>query len=128
MKPKKGSKSVNNDAIKILIIDYTSRLSTKYPDFTKASRKCNAPHFNRDVLTEDLFELISEYSHLPPEEVLKNLDIVNKSYKKGLYGFDSSRLLASCENKCKTYGLWLFCQSRTIDRVYYKKVLKKQSK
>lgn len=106
-----------------LIANYCRSLAEDYPSFCKAAKACHPPHFNRDVLADDIMELCTEYSELlTTKQVLAIVNKMNSSYASGKHQFSSRTLNPTVKTKCEISGLWLFCRGRKIDRPYFELV------
>lgn len=98
-------------------------LAADYPSFSKPTKACKSPNFNRDLLADDILELCSEYEKtLTAEQVVAVIQKMNDSYANGLYRFKQQRLSTAVRSKCESGGLWLFCLGRSIDRSYFELV------
>lgn len=115
--------SCMSDSVKVLITDYVSKLAKTYPMMVSAKARCIRPHFNRDILEQDLADLLEEDDTLTGEEMIKTIDIMNKEFVDGLVN-PSSSCRADANAKCDLYGLWLFCDGRTINRRHFFRVRK----
>jgi hypothetical protein len=108
---------------KLMITNYTKDLHETYKDHSSPSRLCKHPNFNRDLLTEDITNLLKELK-MEPELLIMYINHMNECYKNELYGFKKNDIKnEKIKNKCQTSGLWLFSQSKTIDRHYLNKVI-----
>lgn len=110
--PKQGSH-------KWLIAEFCKDLSLDYPKLSSSARACHTPHFNRDVLADDLLYLYEDYPELSMQQIIDVIWKMNAAYSRGRYGFKKEQLSASVQVKCTSSGLWLFCKKRTIDRRYF---------
>lgn len=104
---------------KWLIAEFCKELSRDYPKLASSARACHTPHFNRDVLADDLLYLYEEYPQLSMQQIIDVLWKMNAAYSRGRYGFKKEQLSASVQVKCTSSGLWLFSKKRTIDRRYF---------
>lgn len=108
------------DADKIAIRDYATKMVNKYPLMVGAAR-CIRPNFNRDLLEEDIVALIEENEDLSVYDVQMILNLLNKQYASGKVWGTTCPLKPEIAAKCRKYGLWLFCEGRTIDRARFAK-------
>lgn len=110
----------------LAISDYCGKLCDRYKVFVSPSRACKTPHFNRNVLEDDLLDLCQDYADTHTvKEVLTNLDKMNSCYKQEKHKFKKSTVKGTAAvKKCETGGLWLFSKGRRIDRTYFELVLK----
>lgn len=108
---------------KLTIKTYVTGLATKYPTMTSSAARCNRPHFNRDVLEQDLFDLLQEDSTLTASQLVNILNLMNEEYLEGEV-YPPSGTRADANAKCSTYGLWLFCDGRTVNRRHFNRVRK----
>jgi hypothetical protein len=108
---------------KLIITNFTKELHEKYPTHSSASRLCKHPNFNRDLLTENLTDLMKELT-IEPELLIMYINHMNECYKNELYGFKNVTIKNDkIVQKCQTSGLWLFAQSKMIDKLYLNKII-----
>lgn len=119
---------------KELIFNFARTMSKKYPSLVSDKAKCKTPNFNRDVLLDDIVELHELHSGKTTAEIIELIKLMNKCCKKESFGFSKKygfldkALSSSVVEKCENSGMWLFCSSRNLDRNYFRKVLKNNSK
>lgn len=106
-----------------LIAKFCKELAEKYPKFAKPAKACHPPHFNRDVLADDISNLCEDYvGTLTVKQVIDTIKKMNIAYAEGRHKFKRDALSANVQSKCSSGGLWLFCKRRTIDRQYFELV------
>lgn len=103
---------------KAVIISYVSNLVRSHPTMASPAARCIRPHFNRDILEQDLFDLLKEHADLNTAQVVATLNQMNREYVDGRI-LPSRKTRADSNAKCRACGLWLFCEGRTIDRYHF---------
>jgi hypothetical protein len=103
-----------SNANKVAISNYVTKLVFKYPAMTSSSVSCHRPKFNRDLLEQDLVDILQIHDNLSGEDLVFILKKLNKAYAAGTVKMDP--LKPEFAVKCKQSGLWLFCEGRTINR------------
>jgi len=115
---------LRNDSSDVVIVDFVRSMVEQYPSFCSSSKICKTPNFNRDLLTDDITDIVEEYSMYTAEQIVQILSKMNDAYKKELYKFRKTSVPETTKAKCAKEGLWLFWQSRRIDRIYLARVVK----
>lgn len=112
--------------VKSIFIAFSQYLEGRYPKFVSGSGVCKRPNFNRDSLVDDLLSIheSKKFGSLVLERLIELIKYSNKCYRKEKFGFEATILTKNIRLKCETFGLWLFCESRSIDRSYLKKCFK----
>ena len=109
------------DSNKIAIKEYVAKLVARYPTLSSTTSACQRPNFNRDMLEQDLADLLDENDDMTAEEMICTLKQLNKEYAIGNVKLGSP-LKPAVLAKCNQYGLWLFCESRTVSRKQFGKL------
>jgi hypothetical protein len=87
---------------------------TTYPRYLSASAHCTAPHFNRDVLVDNLDALCRTLS-IDAATLAAGLRRLNNALAEGRLLLKSQELYpARAVEKCRAYGLWLFLDGRVV--------------
>lgn len=104
--------SSSGDQIKREIEDFVNTMVRKNTQMSSTARNCHKPHFNPDVLKNDLYELHMELNESPMQIIIHGLDLLNNYYEY----HHASQLPESVRIKCERSRLYLFCEGRTINR------------
>lgn len=110
------------DAVMTLVKTY----ETRYRPYVSASPKCRAPHFNRDVFTENITNI---YTYLQGrktvEELGELLERLNHEYSRGYMCKSHNTYKPVIIEKCKKHGLWLFLEREVspehVERLMHRK-------
>ena len=87
---------------------------TTYPRYLSASAHCTAPHFNRDVLVDNLDALCRTLS-IDTATLAAGLQRLNDALAAGRLSLKARELYpARAVEKCRAHGLWLFLDGRVI--------------
>lgn len=87
---------------------------TTYPRFLSASAHCTAPHFNRDVLVDNLDALCRSLS-IDVATLAAGLQHLNGALAAGRLSLKARELYpARAVEKCRAHGLWLFLDGRIV--------------
>ncbi len=118
------NKSIQVSAIH-LIIDETVKTDIEnlvyhytvtYPTYVSTSARCLAPNFNRDRLSENLYDVYQSFDgRVSIEEIACMLDVLNNANKSGLFN-PHDKYNRKVLNKCEKGGLWLFLE-KTISPI-----------
>ena len=101
--------NVKNEILK-LVREY----EVKYKDYVSPSCRCHAPNFNRDVFTDNIFEIYTQFGGIVTvDELASMLKVLNVEYSKGNICRSHDVYKPSIITKCQKHGLWLFLE-RTI--------------
>lgn len=87
-----------------------SDIIKRFPKHQSTSRRPNSPNYNRDNLTDQIFNLQKDLK-------ISITDIMTRVYALNdkLALADKSKLSEPTKKKCSETGLWLFAWSRTIN-------------
>ena len=103
---------INTDliSVKVDIQDFVKQFCTEHPEHVSPKPKCQRPHFNRDVFTDEITRIIKETGIDVPtfRDRLQKLNEKNKHS-------DHSKLSEAIRKKCEKSGLWLFIHSTHLD-------------
>jgi len=87
---------------------------TTYPRYLSASAHCTAPHFNRDVLVDNLDALCRSLS-IDTATLAAGLQRLNGALAAGHLLLKAPQAYpARAVEKCRAHGLWLFLDGRVI--------------
>lgn len=106
---------------KILVKDYVKSLCMKYNTMSSPSVACKRPKFNRDLLEQNLMNILIDNDWIDAKELISGLKLLNKAYAKNTIKVTISDQV---KLKCESSGLWLFCLSRSINEGHLLKVMK----
>lgn len=112
--------------IKDEVISLVKKYESRYKSFVSVSSKCHAPHFNRDVFTENISKI---YTYLNGQRTIQEIGLLleqlNKEYSNGNICKPHTSYKPGAIEKCKKYGLWLFLEREVspdhVERVMYMK-------
>lgn len=112
--------------IKNDVMELVKSYETKYKTFISVSSKCRAPHFNRDVFTENITKI---YQYLQGQKTIQQigelLEKLNQEYSRGHMCKPHGTYKPNVIEKCKKHGLWLFLEREVspehVERMMYKK-------
>lgn len=109
------SKKINDELLKIV-----KSYETKYKKFLSTSSRCHPPHFNRDSLLDNLYEIYKAFNgKIDVGELMGLLEELNKAYASGDICRPHENYRENVINKCKEHGLWLFLERRIpFEHVY----------
>ncbi len=101
-------KNVKSDIIKLV-----KHFETKYKPFLSTSSRCHAPNFNRDVLTDNIYEIYKSFgTAISIEQIGKLLNILNAEYSNERICRPHSSYKESVIEKCKKHNMWLFLEKQ----------------
>lgn len=96
---------------------------TRFKQFVKTSHRCNAPNFNRDRFTDNVFRLVASTGRTV-QELADALERLNELYNPKARPLDANhpivvsyaaqRLPDRVREKCERGGLWLFARSHEV--------------
>lgn len=95
---------------RLVLIGYADRLARDYPTMQSKSARCCRPHYHRDTLLDDLYELLPKYSSA---SVLVQC-VTEQNAALAVSARFRSNLSPSILKKCESSGLWLFAESRNL--------------
>lgn len=99
----------NDDSVKQEIIQLVKEYETKYKQFVSTSDRCHAPHFNRDSLVDNIYQIYTSFNKLVSvKQIGKLLERLNAEYAKGSMCRPHTKYRPALIDKCKKYNLWLF--------------------
>ena len=106
--------SSDENAVKGEIVKLIKYYETKYKPFLSTSARCHAPNFNRDVFTDNIYNIYKYLgSVVSIEQIGKLLDRLNNEYAQGRMCRPHSVYKQSILDKCKKYNMYIFIE-RTI--------------
>jgi len=112
----------DND-VKADIVKLVRQYETKYKPFLSTSPRCHAPHFNRDTLTDNIYNIFKSFSNaVGVEEIGKLLDKLNNEYSQGRLCRPHSVYKQHIIEKCRKHNMWLFIE-KTIPFEHVEKML-----
>lgn len=111
-------------AVKNEILMFVHKFGIKYKSHLSAVRVPNRPHYNRDVLIDDITELHKLYRDDGDiKKLLDNITQLNKFYSEEKLIKKAGRgITTKMTDKCEITGLWLFLHNHKINRDHLKKV------
>lgn len=114
---------VDQSSSKEEIEHWVAYFCKKYHARMSTSMKCQKPNFNRDLLTQNVYDLQKDLE-CDTGTLLRHLEKLNTLYANDKTGrkMDKKSLSVQVLDGCKTSGLWLFAKSRTIPLGDVKKV------
>jgi hypothetical protein len=113
-----------DNSVKIEILKLVKKFETKYKVFVSASARCHAPNFNRDALTDNIYEIYKSLRQtVSIDQIGKLLSKLNVEYSRERLCRPHSLYKPSVIEKCKAQNLWLFVE-RTIPFDHVEKVMK----
>jgi len=108
--------------VKEQIINLVREYETAYKPFLSSSARCHAPNFNRDLFTDNLFQIYQSLENVSIEQIADALKRLNEEYSNSVTEQSHSECVGikinannykkSVVDKCKKYNFWLF-----IDKV-----------
>lgn len=109
-----------DSAIKDQILDLVRSYEKKFKSFSSTSHRCNAPNFNRDRFTDNLFQLYRA-SGRSIQDIANALERLNELYDPNTIvdhplnaAYEGQALSERIREKCQKGGLWLFSRHREI--------------
>lgn len=100
----------DND-IKTKIVNLVKEYEIKYKPFLSTSSRCHAPHFNRDVFTDNIYSIYKFLGNtISIEHIGTTLEKLNNEYARGRLCLPHSSYKQSVVDKCKKYNMWLFIE------------------
>ena len=100
-----------DENIKYEIIELVKKYEIRYKPFLSTSTRCLAPQFNRDVFTDNIYDIYKSFSKLITIKNIENiLDMLNEEYSQGNICRPHSSYKKSVVDKCRKYNMWLFIE------------------
>jgi hypothetical protein len=107
--------------------EVVTKLCQKFPDFVSTAKKPNRPQFNRDVLTQELYEIWSDTFEKEKtiSEIYTGLGALNRKYHADPVSYPRTvvKKFPRIVEKCEKHGFWLFAESGHINRDHLRAVL-----
>ena len=106
-------------SVKGEIADYVTSLATTYKPFLSTSAKPTRPHFNRDVLSEELFHLWRDdlQEAVPFQRIIGALTRLNEMYDKEEWSIPRLKTVKKypgIHKKCSAHQFWLFAETGKV--------------
>ena len=97
--------------VKEQILQLVKSYETRFRRCVSSSPRYHAPNFNRDILTDNIYQIYTSFNRLVSiEDIGKSLEVLNGEYAKGNLCRDHTKYTQGVVDKCKKYGLWLFLE------------------
>lgn len=119
--------------VKDEILQLVRHYETKYKAFLSTSARCHAPNFNRDTLTDNIYNIYKSFNSIVSvEEIGRLLEQLNFEYSQGRICHPHSYYdvlppkTSLLLEKCRKYNFWLFME-KTIPFEHVKKLADYQS-
>lgn len=113
----------NTNTIKASIIELVKDYEVNYKQLLSSSSRCHAPNFNRDMLTENIYNIYKSFSNeLTIDKIKIILKRLNNEYANGNMCRPHSSYKKNIIDKCKKYNMWLFIE-KSIPNVHVEKLL-----
>ena len=91
------------------ILEIVKQLEKKYKNYMSTSVRCRAPHFNRDRLTDNLYNIWTHFNgHITIKQIKDALTELNHLYSKEQLCRPHSTYGVHVIKKCSEKDLWLF--------------------
>jgi hypothetical protein len=101
----------NDNDVKVEIVKLVRVYETKYKSYMSTSARCHAPHFNRDTLTDNIYNIYKSFDNtVSIEKIGQLLETLNNEYAHGRLCRPHSLYKQSLVDKCKKQNLWLFIE------------------
>jgi hypothetical protein len=101
----------NENTTKFEIIQLVKGYEQKYRPLLSTSPRCHAPHFNRDIFTDNIFQLYNSFQRVVSiEQIARLLERLNVEYANGNMGRPHSAYKQSVIEKCAKHNMWLFVE------------------
>ena len=102
-------------SVKGEIADYVTGLATTYKPFLSTSAKPCRPNFNRDVITDALFQIWKDdlQEAVPFQRIITGLTRLNKTYDEDEESIPKERTrkkFPAIYKKCSAHKFWLFAE------------------
>jgi hypothetical protein len=115
--------SNDENDVKAQIVKLVREYETKYKPFLSTSARCHAPHFNRDMLTDNIYSIYKSFCNaVSIEQIGKLLIRLNVEYAHGRMCRPHSLYKQSLLDKCKKHNIWLFIE-KTIPFEHVERLL-----
>jgi len=119
--------SGDDNHVKAEIIDLVRDYEMKYKQFLSTSARCHAPNFNRDTLTDNIYNIFLSFDKtVSIQQIQKLLDQLNFEYGHGRMCRPHSMYKQHLVEKCKKYNMWLFIE-KSIPFAHVEKLLHERS-
>jgi hypothetical protein len=100
----------NGDVI-VKILNLVKQYEAKYKQLLSTSPRCHAPNFNRDSLTDNIYNIYKSLGNvISIEHIGSILERLNNEYSRGRICRPHSSYKESVVEKCKKYNMWLFIE------------------
>jgi hypothetical protein len=110
-------------SVKDEILDLVKSYESKYRPMLSASARCHAPHFNRDMFTDNIFNIYTHFNGLlSVSGIALLLEQLNTTYAKGMLCNAHTTYRPNVIEKCKTHNLWIF-MNRSIPVEHVQKLI-----
>ena len=91
------------------IINLVQQFENTHKQLMSTSPRCHAPHFNRDTLTDNIYNIyVALHGTVNIEQIGQLLEKLNKEYANGRLCRPHSVYKQSVIDKCKKHNMWLF--------------------
>jgi len=103
------------------------RICKQFPEFVSTAAKPNRPQFNRDALSQELYEIWSTTfdKERTIADIGKGLVLMNRTYHEDPASVPrlAARKHPRILDKCNAHRFWLFAESGHINRKHLEKIL-----
>ena len=114
-------------SVKGEIADYVTSLATTYKPFLSTSAKPCRPNFNRDVITDALFQIWKDdlQEAVPFQRIITGLTRLNEMYDKDEHSIPRLRThkFPAIHKKCSAHQFWLFAETGKVPLKGLKRLL-----
>lgn len=101
----------NENTVKVDIIQTVKGYEQKYRPLLSTSSRCRSPHFNRDLFTDNIYQIYNSFEKVVSiKEIAELLDQLNVEYANGNMGRPHSVYKQSILDKCAKHNMWLFLE------------------